>query len=155
MVNFLCLFNRKVKLTNGCNILVITAPSLKELIANPKSTDLIQSEKLRCIAFENIDCIMEKHADACSEIIKAMCFRKSYKGEQRQIIVTSRTWRPFLHKFLSEKINPDTALIIGNHLQSAFWAGVSLQLILCNAAVKLQNLTGKFNFLLKQSKWVI
>lgn len=130
-----------MKLYNGCNILVTTARALNKLIA--ESSDAIQGEKLRCIVFENIDCIMEKHADACNEIIKEMCYRKSYKGQQRQFIVTARTWRPFLHKFLNEKIISDAALIIGNHLQSMFWAGLSLQLILCAATVKLQNLTGK------------
>lgn len=128
---------------NGCNILVTTAPCLKELISNQNSSHVFKSDKLRCIVFENIDCIMEKHPDSCNEIIKEMCLRKSYKGDPRQFIVTSRTWKPFLDKFLNEKIIADSVLLIGNHLESALWAGVTLQLILCNTAHKLQNLKGK------------
>lgn len=123
--------------------MVTTAPCLKELISNQNSSHVFKSDKLRCIVFENIDCIMEKHPDACNEIIKEMCLRKSYKGDPRQFIVTSRTWKPFLDKFLNEKIIADSVLLIGNHLESALWAGVTLQLILCNTAHKLQNLKGK------------
>lgn len=128
---------------NGCNILVTTAPCLKELISNQNSLQVIKSDKLRCIVFENIDCIMDKHPVACNEIIKEMCLRKSYKGEPRQFIVTSRTWKPFLDKFLNEKIIADSTLLIGNHLESALWAGVTLNLILCETGNKLPNLTGK------------
>lgn len=130
-----------MKLYNGCNILVTTAPCLKELISNQKTLDVISS-KLRCITFENIDCIMEKHPDSCNDIIKKMCLRVSYKGELRQFIVTSRTWNPLLDKFLNEKFIADSTLIIGNHLESAIWAGVTVQLILCKTAQKLHNLTG-------------
>lgn len=122
--------------------MVTTAPCLKELISNQKTLDVI-SNKLRCITFENIDGIMEKHPESCNEIIKKMCLRASYKGDIRQFIVTSRTWNSFLSKFLNEKIIADSILIIGNHLESAFWAGVTLQLVLCQTAHKLQNLTGK------------
>lgn len=85
---------------------------------------------------------MEKHTDACNEIIKEMCLRKSYKGEPRQFIVTSRTWKPFLKSFLNEKTIADSTLIIGNYLEAALWAGCSLQLILCNTKAKLNHLTG-------------
>lgn len=123
--------------------MVTTAPCLKELISSQNSLNVIKSDKLRCIAFENIDCIMDKHADSCNEIIKEMCLRKSYKGELRQFIVTSRTWKPFLEKFLNEKLIADSVLIIGNHLESALWAGVDIKLILCQKEQKLQQLTGK------------
>lgn len=129
-----------IKMYNGCNILVTTAPCLKELISNQMN---LFSGKLRCIAFENIDCIMERHPDACNEIIKKMCLRVAYKGEPRQFIVTSRTWKPFLDKFLKERIIADSVLIIGNHLESAFWARVTLQLVLCRKEDKLKNLMGK------------
>lgn len=124
---------------NGCNILVTTVPCLLAY------RTIIQSPKLRCIAFENIDCLMEKHKDACNDIIDSLCLRKSYDGDQRQIIVTSRTWQPFLNKFLNEKLIADSVLVIGNHLESALWGGVSIQMILCNTEKKLQNLTGKIN----------
>lgn len=140
----MCFLNLKVKLFNGCNILVTTAPCLQELISNQKTLDII-SAKLRCITFENIDCIFEKHPEPCNEIIKKMCLRKSYKGEQRQFIVTSRTWKPFLDKFLNENIIADSTMIVENHLESAFWAGVSLQLVLCKTEHKLQNVTGKIS----------
>lgn len=71
-----------------------------------------------------------------------MCLRVTYKGELRQFIVTSRTWNPLLDKFLNEKFIADSTLIIGNHLESAIWAGVTVQLILCKTAQKLHNLTG-------------
>lgn len=90
---------------------------------------------------------MEKHPESCNEIIKKMCLRASYKGDLRQFIVTSRTWNPFLSKFLNEKIIADSTLIIGNHLESAFWAGVTLQLVLCQTAHKLQNLTGNIIYI--------
>lgn len=128
-----------MKLYNGCNILVTTAPCLKELLT--KSANAIKSEKLKCIAFENLDCIMKKHADICNDIIKELCVKK---GDVRQIIVTSRTWKPFLGKFMNEKVMAaDSVLIIGNYLEAALWGGVSLEFILSKAEEKLANLTSK------------
>lgn len=128
-----------MKLYNGCNILVTTAPCLKELLT--KSANAIKSEKLKCIAFENLDCIMKKHADICNDIIKELCVKK---GDVRQIIVTSRTWKPFLGKFMNEKVMAaDSVLIIGNYLEAALWGGVSLEFILSKAEDKLANLTSK------------
>lgn len=87
---------------------------------------------------------MEKHAKACNDIIKELCVRKAYNGEAKQIIVTSRTWQPFLATFLNESIIADSVLLIGNHLEAAIWGGVSLQLVLCDANVKLKTLTGEY-----------
>lgn len=142
-----------MKLFNGCNILVTTAPCLKELIGMQNSSHVIKSDKLQYIAFENIDSIMEKHTDSCNEIFKELCLRKSYKGELRQFIVTSRTWKPFLQSFLNEKI-ADSVLVIGNYLEASLWACVTLQLIFCRTKVKLQHLTGmaKKKFLLEPSQ---
>lgn len=131
-----------MKLINGCNILVTTAPCLKELLT--KSANLIKSDKLKCIAFENMDCIMKKHEETCNDIVKELCLRKSYKGGMRQMIVTSRTWKPYLGKFLNEKfIGAESVLIIGNYLEAALWGGVSLEFVLCKSEVKLENFTSK------------
>lgn len=125
--------------------MVTTAPCLKELLT--KSSYVIKSEKLRYIAFENIDCIIEKHPEACNYILKELCIRKPNSLPLKQFLVTSRTWNPVLNTFLNPKNTRDPALIIGNYLESAYCAGVSLNFILCNSEVKLENLTGTYRFL--------
>lgn len=112
-----------------------------ELIA--KSSHVIKTDRLKCIAFENLDCIIEKQPDICNEMIKELCLRKSYKGDVRQFIVTSRTWKPIFSKFMNEKLIADSVLIIGNLLEAAICAGILLQFKLCTSDVKLENLTGK------------
>lgn len=93
---------------------------------------------------------MEKHADTCNYIIKKLCWRKSYQGELRQIIVTARTWRrEILQDFLNEKIiGAESVLVIGNHLEAAFWAGVVFEFVTCTTDLKLGRLLGKhFSFI--------
>lgn len=128
-----------MKLYNGCNILVTTAPCLKELLT--KYSNGIKTDRLECVAFENIDCIMEKHREACSYIVKELCSRKCNKGVHRQIIVTSRTWQPFLYQFLKENLIADSVLLIGNYLEAAFYGRVAFEFIPTEA--KLTALAGK------------
>ncbi|XP_055304540.1 putative ATP-dependent RNA helicase TDRD12 isoform X2 [Sitodiplosis mosellana] len=128
-----------VKLYNGCNILVATAPCLVDLIT--KSEHIFKSDRLKCIAFENLDCIMEKQPDIVNFIVKNLCSRKSYKGGMRQFIVTSRTWQSTLLKFMNERDVADSVLVIGNYLEAAFCAGVLMHFRLCKNEVKLDILT--------------
>ncbi|XP_031636550.1 putative ATP-dependent RNA helicase TDRD12 [Contarinia nasturtii] len=130
--------NVTIKLYNGSNILVTTAPCLTELLKKQKH--VINNEKLKCIAFENLDCIMEKHPEMCADIIKDLCLRKSYKGDVRQFIVTSRTWNKNLSNFLKEDYIADSVLIIGNYLEASFSAGVTLNFRLCLNHLKLDQL---------------
>lgn len=135
---------QQIKLYNGCNILVVTAPCLKDLIENmPPHVSEKMFGRLKTIAFENLDCIMEKQPDAINYIFKNLCSRKSYKGDLRQFIVTSRTWQSTFTKFLNEKDITDSVLIIGNHLEAAFCNGVLLHFRLCKNEVKLDILTGE------------
>lgn len=130
-----------IKLYNGCNILVATAPCLAKLIKG--SPNAIKSDKLKCIAFENIDCNMEKYKTEIDYIVNELCLRKSYKGDQRQIMVTSRTWRSSLLKFMNEKLISDSVLLIGNYLEAAMFAGVTLNFNLCQNEIKCEQLTGE------------
>lgn len=109
-----------------------------------KTPHLLKSNRLKCIVFENFDCLMAKQPEPLNFIVKNLCSRKSYKGEARQFIVTSRTWTPNLVKFLNEKEVVDSVLVIGNHLEAAFCAGVLLHFRLCKSEVKLNELTGNF-----------
>lgn len=127
-----------MNLYNGCNILVVTVPCLVDLLR--KQSQLIKTNRFECIAFENIDCIMEKHLDACKYIIKELCSSKSFSNQKRQIIVTSRTWQPFLNQFLNETITVESVLLIGNHLEAAFYRNVSFELKFTDN--KLQDLAG-------------
>lgn len=133
------IFHSKIKLYNGCNILVVTAPCLLELIK--KTPHAIKNDKLKCIAFENIDCIMAKHPDICDTIIKELCAQKK-KEEDRQIIVTSRTWIKELKQFLNEKI-ADSVLLIGNHIEAAQYAA-AFEFVLCFNNKKLEQMKGDF-----------
>lgn len=126
--------------------MVTTAPFLADLL---KTTGYaIKNSKLKCIAFENIDVNMAKHEEMCNYIIKELCLRKSYKGDERQFIVTSRTWQRCLFKFLNEDVISGSVLIIGNYLEAAFYAGVALNFTLCQSEVKLNILTGKYKITL-------
>lgn len=128
-----------MSLYNGCNILVTTAPCLEELLT--KNSNAIKTNRLECIAFENIDSIMEKHRKTCVYIMKELCSRKFNKGQNRQIIVTSRTWQPFLNNFLNEKYISDSVLLIGNYLEAAFYGHVAFEFV--PTETKLQGLAGK------------
>lgn len=104
---------------------------------------VVQNAKLKCVAFENLDCIMEKHADICNNIIKELCIRKKNK-EMRQTIVTSRTWIKELKQFMNAKMT-DAVLLIGNPVEAAIYAG-TLEFVLCRSVEKLQQLTGMWQF---------
>lgn len=87
---------------------------------------------------------MEKYKIEIDLIVNELCLSKSYKGDPRQIIVTSRTWRSSLLKFLNEKFIADSVLLIGNYLEAAIFAGVTLNFNLCQSEVKCEQLTGDF-----------
>lgn len=89
---------------------------------------------------------MNKHPVICKDIIKEMCYRKSYNGDVRQFIATARTWKPHLLKFMNEQLIADAVLIIGNYLEAAFAAGVELNIQLCLEEEKLKELYGKNDF---------
>lgn len=124
--------------------MVTTPPCLKKLIT--KSADVIKNGKLKCVAFENIDCMKEKHLDTLDFIIDELCLRKSYKpNEVRQFIVTSRTWDKYINKFMNEKLIADSVLLIGNYLEAAFWGRVIIQITLSPKDEKKQKLLDHIN----------
>lgn len=86
---------------------------------------------------------MEKHKAEIDYIVSELCLRIKYKADQRQIIVTSRTWHNSLLKFMNEKMIADSVLLIGNYLEAAIFAGVTLNFNLCQSEVKCANLAGK------------
>lgn len=119
--------------------MVTTAPCLGELLRT--NTLTIKNDKLKCIAFENLDSIMVNHAEIITNIIAPeLCLRKSCK-EPRQIIVTSRTWTKTLKSFLNDKLDP--VLLIGNYFEAAQYAG-SFEFVMCKNAEKDRVFSGNF-----------
>lgn len=112
-----------------------TVPCLIELIKNTKHA--IQNDKLKYIAFENIDVLLGKHTESCVDIYKELCIPKNGKP-YRQVIVTSRTWTNDLQQFLKKN---DAVLIIGNHIEAALYASV-FEFHLCFNEDKLKQLKG-------------
>lgn len=95
---------------------------------------------------------MEKHPETVKEIVKELCSRKSYKGDMRQFIVSSRTWQSTLLKFMNERDVADSVLVIGNYLEAAFCAGVAMHFRLFKQEVKMDMLMGEIFLCFSQRK---
>lgn len=77
---------------------------------------LLTTDRLKAIVFENLDLIHERHANITGPMVDRVVAVS--KSNRVQVITTSNTWRPILHRLVSA----DTVTIVGNCLEAAIYA---------------------------------
>lgn len=132
-------------LCNGCSILVTSVPCLQKLMDNEF---LIQNDKLKYIAVENIDVLMDKYSSRFSKLLSKLASDKS--KNPRQLMITSRIWHPKYNQFL-EANTCDAVLMIGNFFEAALYLKIKMELELCSNDIKREKVLGKFDQLIRQT----
>lgn len=129
----------------GCSILVTSVPCLQRLMDNEF---MINNDKLKYIAIENIDVLLEKYSSNLPKLLSKLAFDKS--RNPRQLMVTSRLWHPQFKEFIDKC---DAVLMIGNFFEAATYLKIKVEFKLCLTADKREAVLGKFdNDLIQQTK---
>lgn len=137
--------NNIEELCYGCSILITSVNSLSRLMDNEF---MINNDKLKYIAIENIDILMEKHKNL-QKLLSKLAFDKS--KNPRQLIVTARIWNPQFKEFVGGKC--DAVLLIGNFFEAAAYLNIKIEFKFCLTADKNKHVLGKFSNLIQQIKF--
>lgn len=136
--------NIEGSLCYGCSILVTSVPCLERLMDN---AFMINNDKLKYIAIENIDVLLDKYSSNLPKLLSKLAFDKS--KDPRQLMVTSRIWHPQFKEFIDKC---DAVMIIGNFFEAAAYLKIKIEFKFCLTAEKREKVLGKFDKLVQQIK---
>lgn len=126
---------------NGCSILITSVPCLQRLMDNEF---MINNDKLKYIAIENIDVLLEKYSSNLPKMLSKLAFDKS--KNPRQLMVTSRIWKPQFKELIDKC---DAVLMIGNFFEAAAYLKIKVEFQFCLNADKHEKVLGKFDNLIQ------
>lgn len=119
----------------GCSILVTSVPCLQQIMDNEF---MINNDKLKYIAIENIDLLLDKYGSSLSKLLSKLAFDKSKNA--RQLMVTSRIWLPQFKEIIDKC---DAVMIIGNFFEAAAYLKIKIEFKFCLTAEKHEQVLGK------------
>lgn len=136
--------NVEGSLCYGCSILVTSVPCLQRLMDNEF---MINNDKLKYIAIENIDVLLEKYSSNLPKLLSKLAFDKS--KNPRQLMVTSRIWHPQFKEFIDKC---DAVMMIGNFFEAAAYLKIKTEFKFCLTTERREKVLGSFDDLIRQIK---
>lgn len=116
----------KLRLLNGCDILVVTTASFKRILKANNDENLISKARLKCIVIDSMDEIVTRCPDNFNLVLRSF---RSFTTKDTQLIVTSRDWDGRVMDMIQNTLNP--LLVIGDFLEAAVYAQTTISIKLC------------------------
>ncbi|XP_037945119.1 putative ATP-dependent RNA helicase SoYb isoform X2 [Teleopsis dalmanni] len=130
------LLETKMKLINGCPILVGTPSSLRLILEENKTVPLIDGARVKHFVMDDIDVMLDTKKDFLD--VKKNLLKLCNKKEL-QIVATSRVWKTLFLQYL--QTFTDALLIIGDFLEAAMYNHTKINLKICGAINKIERIT--------------